>query len=51
MEQIEIAVIGTGWCRDIRTEACSAHPPIKSLHIAEVRPERHREVEATTRAR
>jgi myo-inositol 2-dehydrogenase/D-chiro-inositol 1-dehydrogenase len=49
MEQIEIAVIGTGWCRDIRTEACSAHP--LCLHIAEVRPERHREVAATTRAR
>jgi hypothetical protein len=51
MEQIEIEVIGTGWCRDIRTEACSAHRLIKSLHIAEVRPERHREVAATTRAR
>jgi hypothetical protein len=33
------------------TVACSARPLIKSLHIAEVRPERHREVAATTRAR
>src|SRR6266480_1155354 len=49
MEPIEFAIIGTGWCGGIRAEACAAHPLVKALHIAETRPERLKEVAASTR--
>jgi predicted dehydrogenase len=49
MEPIEVAIIGTGWCGGIRAEACAAHPLVKALHIAETRPERLKEVAASTR--
>ncbi len=51
MKQIGIAVIGTGWCGGIRAETCAAHPLTKSLHIAEIRPERLAEVANATRAK
>ena len=51
MRQIGVAIIGTGWCGGIRAEACAAHPLVKSLHIAEVRPERLAEVAKATGAR
>ena len=44
MEQISVGIIGTGWCGGIRAETCASHPLVKSLHIAEIRPERLREV-------
>ena len=49
MEPIEVAIIGTGWCGGIRAETCAAHPLVKALHIAETRPERLKEVAASTR--
>ena len=51
MKQIGVAVVGTGWCGGIRAEACAAHPLVKSLHIAEIRPERLAEMAKATGAR
>jgi predicted dehydrogenase len=51
MKQLGIGIIGTGWCGGIRAETCAAHPLVKSLHIAETRPERLAEVAKATRAR
>lgn len=42
--QIEVGIIGTGWCGGIRAEACATHPAVRHLHIAETRPERLAEV-------
>jgi predicted dehydrogenase len=51
MKQIEVGIIGTGWCGGIRAETCAAHPLVKSLHLAEIRPERLAEVAKATGAR
>ena len=37
---VEVAVIGTGWCGGIRAETLAAHPLVKGLHLAEMRAER-----------
>jgi predicted dehydrogenase len=50
MRQIGVAVVGTGWCGGIRAQACAAYPLVKSLHLAEIRPERLAEVAAATGA-
>jgi len=50
MKQIGVAIIGTGWCGGIRAETCAAHPLVKSLHLAETRPERLEEIARKTRA-
>lgn len=50
MKQIGVAVVGTGWCGGIRAETCAAHPLTKSLHLAEIRPERLAEVKQATGA-
>jgi predicted dehydrogenase len=49
MKQINVAVIGTGWCGGIRAETCAASPYIDQLHIAEIRETRLKEVAAKTR--
>src|SRR5499427_6076950 len=51
MKQIGVAIVGTGWCGGIRAETCAKHPLTKSLHIAEIRPERLTEVKQATGAR
>src|SRR3990172_2171869 len=51
MRPIGVGIIGTGWCGGIRAETCAAHPLVKSLHIAEIRPERLREIAGKTGAR
>jgi predicted dehydrogenase len=51
MKQIGVAIVGTGWCGGIRAETCAKHPLTKSLHIAEIRPERLAEVKQLTGAR
>src|SRR4029077_16708080 len=51
MKQVGVAVIGTGWCGGIRAETCAAHPLTKSLHLAEIRPERLAEVAKATGAK
>ena len=44
MKQINIGIIGTGWCGGIRANTCAANPLVNELHIAETRPERLAEV-------
>ena len=51
MKQINIGIIGTGWCGGIRAETCATHPIVKNVHIAEVKPERLAEVAKSTAAR
>ena len=51
MRQIGVGIIGTGWCGGIRAETCAGHPLVKSLHLAEKRPERLAEVAKTTGAK
>src|SRR6187397_1504935 len=51
MEQINVGIVGTGWCGGIRAETCAAHPLVKSLHLAETRPERLEEIAGKTRAK
>ena len=40
MKQVNVGVIGTGWCGGIRAVAAANHPLVRELHIAEVNPER-----------
>jgi predicted dehydrogenase len=51
MDQIEVGVIGTGWCGGIRAETLARHPLVSALHIAEIRAERLAEVARSTQAR
>lgn len=51
MKQVGVAVVGTGWCGGIRAETCAASALVKSLHLAEIRPERLAEVAKATGAR
>jgi len=48
MKQINVAVIGTGWCGGIRAVACASSPWVNELHIAETKEERLKEVAAAT---
>jgi predicted dehydrogenase len=41
---IDVAVIGTGWCGGIRAQTCAKSPFVRDLHLAEIKPERLREV-------
>lgn len=50
MKQINVGIIGTGWCGGIRAETCAAHPLVKNLHLAEVKPARLAEIAQATRA-
>jgi myo-inositol 2-dehydrogenase/D-chiro-inositol 1-dehydrogenase len=49
VNELEVAVIGTGWCGGIRAETLSRTALIKKLHICEIRPERLAEVKALTK--
>ncbi len=51
MKPIAVAVVGTGWCGGIRAETLAAHPLVRTLDVAEVRPERLAEIAKKTRAR
>ena len=48
MKQVEVAVIGTGWCGGIRADTLSRSALVDKLHICEIRPERLAEVKALT---
>ncbi|HXD17909.1 MAG TPA: Gfo/Idh/MocA family oxidoreductase [Vicinamibacterales bacterium] len=48
MKQINVGIIGTGWCGGIRAVASASSPWVKELHIAETREERLKEVAAQT---
>ena len=49
MKQVSIGIIGTGWCGGIRAETCAASPYVSALHLAEIRPERLKEVAGKTK--
>ena len=44
MKQINVGIIGTGWCGGIRANTCATNPLVNELHIAETRPERLAEI-------
>ncbi len=48
MRQVDVAVIGTGWCGGIRAESLAKSALVGRLHICEVRPDRLAEVKALT---
>ncbi len=48
MRQVDVAVIGTGWCGGIRAETLSRSALVDRLHICEIRPERLAEVKELT---
>jgi len=50
MEQINVGVIGAGWCGGIRANASAASALVQDLHIAEINPERLEEVSSETNA-
>ena len=49
MKNINVGIIGTGWCGGIRAETCAASPFVSDLHIAEIREDRLQEVAAKTK--
>ncbi|WP_405404401.1 Gfo/Idh/MocA family protein [Paracoccus sp. Ld10] len=48
MKQVEVAVIGTGWCGGIRAETLARSALVDKLHICEIKPERLEEVRVLT---
>src|SRR4030088_1408972 len=50
VQQVEVAVIGTGWCGGIRAETLSRSSIVDKLHICEIRPDRLAEVKQLTNA-
>ncbi|MBT3549600.1 MAG: Gfo/Idh/MocA family oxidoreductase [Rhodospirillaceae bacterium] len=50
MKQINVGIIGTGWCGGIRANTCARYPSVNELHIAETNPERLAEVAGETGA-
>jgi len=48
MRQIDVGVIGTGWCGGIRAVTAANSPLVRNLSIAESDPDRLREVAAQT---
>jgi predicted dehydrogenase len=51
VKQINMGIIGTGWCGGIRADTCAINPAVKDLHIVETRPERLAEVAKATGAK
>jgi predicted dehydrogenase len=50
MRQINVGLIGTGWCGGIRARTTAASPYVNEVHIAEVNPDRLAEVAAQVNA-
>jgi predicted dehydrogenase len=50
MDQINVGIIGTGWCGGIRANTCAASPFVDQLHIAEINPQRLAEIKSQTDA-
>lgn len=48
MKQVEVAVIGTGWCGGIRAETLANSALVDKLHICEILPDRLEEVRVRT---
>ena len=50
MKQVEVAVIGTGWCGGIRAETLARSALVDKLHVCDIRAERLKEVQEATHA-
>ena len=50
MKQINVGIIGTGWCGGIRADTCAASALVDELHIAEIDEARLTEVAVKTGA-
>jgi scyllo-inositol 2-dehydrogenase (NAD+) len=50
VKQINVGIIGTGWCGGIRAETAAANPLVKDLHLIETQPERLAEIAGKTNA-
>lgn len=50
MRQIQVGIIGTGWCGGIRAVAAANSPLVSAVHLAEIRDERLAEVAAEAQA-
>ena len=48
MQQINLGIIGTGWCGGIRAVAAAHSPLVDELHLAEIDPARLAEMVAQT---
>ena len=48
MQQINVGIIGTGWVGGIRANTCAASPQVRELHVAEIRPDRLKEIAGET---
>ena len=44
INQINVGVIGTGWCGGIRANACADNPLVDKLYIAETNSNRLKEL-------
>ena len=51
MKQINVGVIGPGWCGGIRANACAINPLVNELHLAEIDVERLAVVAGETQGR
>ena len=51
MKQINVGIIGTGWCGGIRANTCGNSELVEELHIAEIKPDRLVEVAKKTGAK
>src|SRR5260370_17845899 len=49
MKQINLGIIGTGWCGGIGAVAAAGSPWVNELHIAEIKEERLQEVAGLTK--
>ena len=47
INQINVGIIGTGWCGGIRANACSENPLVDKLYIAETNTKRLIELKET----
>ena len=48
IKQINVGVIGTGWCGGIRANACNSNPLVDKLYIAETNEDRLNELKLQT---
>ena len=51
MKNLNVGIIGTGWCGGIRANTCASSPLVDEVHIAEINPDRLAEVAAESGAR
>jgi predicted dehydrogenase len=51
MKNINVGIIGTGWCGGIRANVCAGSALVQDIHIAEIKPDRLEEVADQVNAR